>query len=77
MRFDFEAYEKVFPTVTEAPKPIDTITETFHPTSDEMAKDDKPGEVKMEVIEAIKPTTPSVLEETLGVSAPEGENNNE
>lgn len=43
MRFDFAAYEKVFPEVVSAPQAVESAVDTFTPTS-EQAKDNKPGE---------------------------------
>lgn len=46
MRFDFQAYGKVFPSQT-VPQTVDTAVEGFNPTAEkaaEMAKDDMPGE---------------------------------
>lgn len=46
MRFDFEAYGKVFPQQAASPA-VETAVEGFNPTAEkaaEMAKDDMPGE---------------------------------
>lgn len=46
MRFDFEAYGKVFPQQTASPA-VETAVEGFNPTAEnaaEMAKDVMPGE---------------------------------
>jgi hypothetical protein len=46
MRFDFKAYEKVYPAQA-APQTVDTAVDGFNPTAEkaaEMAKDEKPGE---------------------------------
>lgn len=47
MRFDYKAYEKVFPPQT-APQTVDTAVEGFNPTAAkaaEKAKDDMPGDL--------------------------------
>lgn len=47
MRFDFEAYGKVFPQQQAASPAVETAVEGFNPTAEkaaEMAKDDMPGE---------------------------------
>lgn len=50
-RFDFDAYEKVFPR-EEVSAPIDTAVEGFTPTADiKKAMDDKPGDIA----EPVKP----------------------
>lgn len=46
MRFDFDAYEKVFPEQPEAPV-VDSAVDTFKPTESEKAKDNKPGDEQM------------------------------
>lgn len=46
MRFDFEAYGKVFPQQTASPA-VETAVDGFNPTAEkaaEMAKDNMPGE---------------------------------
>ena len=48
MRFDLDAYEKVFPRKEESPA-VETAVEGFNPTAEEAAKnekakDDEPGE---------------------------------
>lgn len=78
MRFDFDAYSKVFPEVSEPVKPpIESITEKFTPTSDEQAKDDKPGEPD-KIIDPVPETkAPTVLEQTLAGAPAEGEKQDE
>lgn len=71
MHFDFNAYEKVYPTEPEIQKPVETMAEGFEPTKDEMAKDGKPGEPE-KVVETPEPEQPKQVE-TAG--EPEGENN--
>lgn len=46
MRFDFDAYEKVFPETPEAPA-VESAVDTFKPTESEKATDSKPGEELM------------------------------
>lgn len=46
MRFDFDAYEKVFPVTPEAPV-VDSAVDTFKPTESEKATDGKPGDEQM------------------------------
>jgi hypothetical protein len=72
MRFDFKAYEKVYPAQA-APQTVDTAVEGFNPTAEkaaEMAKDEKPGEPdpKPEEIKEPEPD-PAGSEDT----PPEGE----
>lgn len=47
MRFDFDAYEKVYPKQDPLPE-IDTAVEGFTPTADELsgrkARDNRPGD---------------------------------
>lgn len=44
MRFDFDAYEKVYPPKPET-QPIESAVDTFKPTEEEIkAKDNQPGE---------------------------------
>lgn len=43
MRFDFDAYEKVFPEETEAPA-VESAVDTFKPTESEKPTDSKAGE---------------------------------
>lgn len=46
MRFDFDAYEKVFPETPEAPV-VESAVDTFKPTESEKATDGKPGDEQM------------------------------
>lgn len=46
MRFDFDAYEKVFPETPEAPA-VESAVDTFKPTESEKATDNKPGDEQM------------------------------
>ena len=71
MRFNFDAYEKVFPETTPAPV-IESAVDTFKPTEAEAiqkAKDEMPGEDVM-TSEPKVPETPN----TESANVPEGEN---
>ena len=57
MRFNFDAYAKVFPE-TEEPKVFESAVDTFKPT-EEKAKDHQPGEepkVFESAVDTFKPT---------------------
>ena len=51
MRFDFDAYEKVFPETPEAPA-VESAVDTFKPTESEKATDGKPGDEQMKATPA-------------------------
>lgn len=68
MRFDAQAYEKVFPDTVQT-APIESAVDTFKPTEAEMAKDNKPGADVLNVTEPPAEATPNT--ETI----PEGEQN--
>lgn len=68
MRFDTQAYEKVFPETPQT-APIESAVETFKPTEAEMAMDNKPGAEVQSVEET--PSEPATNTETI----PEGEQN--
>lgn len=72
MRFNYEAYEKVFPK--EDPKPvIESAVDTFKPTEAEAkAKDNKPG---TEDLKAVPDPTPEPVPDTKLTEppAPEGD----
>lgn len=79
MHFDFEAYEKVYPSQPETVKQPETMAEGFEPTKDEMARDNKPGEPE-KVTETPaepepEPTQPQNAGEPADGAAPEGSNN--
>ena len=57
MHFDFDAYSKVFPPAAAAPT-VETVVETFKPTEEEMAKDNKPGDAAEKAVE-IPPEEPA------------------
>jgi len=50
MRFNFEAYEKVFPEKVEDTSPIESAVDTFKPTEAEKATDNKPGDDVMKAV---------------------------
>lgn len=72
MRFNAEAYEKVFPQNVEAPASIESAVETFKPTESEAkATEEKPGEDVMASIPSEEPDNDSDQND------PEGGNSNE
>ena len=78
MHFDFEAYEKVYPSQPETVKQPETMAEGFEPTKDEMAKDGKPGEPeKVTELPAEQPEAaqPQNAGEPANGAEPEGSNN--
>ena len=44
MRFDFEAYQKVYPDTPAEPVQVESAVDTFKPTESEKVTDNKPGE---------------------------------
>lgn len=68
MRFDAQAYEKVFPETAQT-VPIESAVDTFKPTEAEMAMDNKPGDDVLNVAE-----TPAEAN-TNTENIPEGEQN--
>ena len=71
MRFNYEAYEKVFPK--EDPKPvIESAVDTFKPTENE-----KPMEQAGEDVMASVPTEAEEPKNDSAVDQPEGGNDNE
>ena len=78
MRFDFNAYEKVFPEAPDVSEPIDSAVDTFRPTESEKAMDNKPGDDVMSAppkpAEAPKSEQIVTPEEVPG-EMPKGENN--
>lgn len=72
MGFNFDAYEKVFPTNPVIPPAVDSAVDTFKPTEEEAiekAMDNKPGatdEVITEESEEIGDKTPEGNGETNG-----------
>ena len=78
MHFDFNAYEKVYPSQPEVQKQPETMAEGFEPTKDEMAKDNKPGEpekVTEAPAEQPEAAQPQNAGEPADGAAPEGSNN--
>lgn len=77
MHFDFEAYEKVYPTQPEVQKQPETMAEGFEPTKDEMAKDNKPGEPEKVIETPAEPEAgkPQNAGEPADGAQPEGEEN--
>lgn len=71
MRFNFDAYNKVYPPVKEVPhEPIDSAVDTFKPTEDEI-------EAKKEQDVAPGGTDEPVEDVTPGESPNKEDNNNE
>ena len=75
MRFDFDAYSKVFPEA-QTSAVIESAVDTFHPTS-EKAKDEKPGD-EMKATPEPEPEPVSdqiVTPEPLPANEPKGDQN--
>ena len=72
MHFDFDAYGKVFPPTAAAPT-VDSVVETFKPTEEEMAKDNKPGDEKAVEIPADEPAADPQPEIAPAGEPPKGE----
>lgn len=77
MRFDFDAYDKVFPTQPTQVASIESAVDTFKPTESEMAKDKKPGEDVMTSVpgEDAKASVPEVPPNDSAEPQPEGGTN--
>ena len=77
MHFDFNAYEKVYPSQPEVQKQPETMAEGFEPTKDEMARDNKPGEPEKAIEPAEQPEAAQPLNagEPADGAVPEGSNN--
>lgn len=73
MHFDFDAYGKVFPPAPADPV-VETVVETFTPTKDEMAKDNKPGDAAEKAVE-IPAEEPKAETSSIAGEPPEGEEN--
>lgn len=73
MRFDFDAYEKVYPTPVQMPKPIESAVDTFKPTEAEKAME-KPGAEVMAAEVPEPAPEPVEVPETNALTA-EGEQN--
>lgn len=77
MRFDFDAYEKVFPEQPEAPV-VDSAVDTFKPTESEKAMDSKPGDEQMRATpskDEVSANDQIVTTEEVPGEMPKGENN--
>ena len=73
MRFNYDAYEKVFPTVTQ-PAQVESAVDTFKPTAEEQqATDNKPGDNTPAQPAENKLPEQIVTPETLSATQPEGE----
>ena len=60
MRFNAEAYEKVFPQNVETPASIESAVDTFKPTEAETkATEEKPGEDVMSSVPSEEPDNDS------------------
>ena len=71
MRFDFNAYEKVFPE--EEPKPeIDSAVDTFKPTETEKAGGDPAGETMKTIPDEIPESKPAEPQPEESAELPEG-----
>ena len=55
MRFNFDAYGKVYPDKNEPDTVIESAVETFRPTESEKATDNKPGEDVMNAVPKDEP----------------------
>ena len=78
MHFDFNAYEKVYPSQPEVQNQPETMAEGFEPTKDEMARDNKPGEpekVTETPAEQPEAAQPQNAGEPANGAEPEGGNN--
>lgn len=73
MRFDFEAYQKVYPDTPAEPVQVESAVDTFKPTESEKVTDNKPGEELKATAPETKPEEqkPTVTVDDLGQS-PEG-----
>ena len=76
MRFDFDAYEKVYPQSEVRHQPIESAVDTFKPTEAESKAMEKPGAdtLKVETPEP-DPEPEKEIPDVLGALAPEGETN--
>ena len=73
MRFNYDAYEKVFPTVTQ-PAQVESAVDTFKPTAEEQqATDNKPGDEAPAQPAENKIPEQIVTTESLSATQPEGE----
>ena len=73
MRFDFDAYKKVYPDEPAPAAPIESAVDTFKPPASEMATDKKPG---ADDLSSVPEPTPEPAPDTINLTeppAPEGE----
>lgn len=76
MRFDFEAYNKVYPPESEVrPQPIESAVDTFKPTEDEAKAKDKPGADTLKVETPEPEPEPKIIPDANVALATEGEAN--
>jgi len=78
MRFDFDAYDKVFPAQSTPMASVESAVDTFKPTEAEAkAMDKKPGEDVMASVpgEDVKTSVPEVPPNDSAEGQPEGGNN--
>lgn len=73
MRFDFDAYKKVYPDEPAPAAPIESAVDTFKPTESEMAKDKKPGAEDMSSVPEPTPEPAPENPKLTEPPAPEGE----
>lgn len=72
MRFNFDAYEKVFPETTQAVQ-VDSAIDTFKPTEESLqAKDQTPGDMSADPTPEPKAPEQIVTTEELPGEMPEG-----
>lgn len=63
MRFNFDAYDKVYPVQETPTAPIESAVETFKPTEAEKATDNKPGDDVMNADPTPDDPTPTPADE--------------
>lgn len=73
MRFDFDAYKKVYPDEPAPAAPIESAVDTFKPTESEMAKDKKPGADDLSSVPEPTPEPAPEKPKLTEPPAPEGE----
>lgn len=76
MRFDFDAYEKVFPEEPEAPA-VESAVDTFKPTESEKPTDSKAGEEMLKATPTadVKTEAQIVTPEEVPADVPKGDLN--
>ena len=71
-RFDYDAYDKVFPR--EVPATVDTAVEGFTPTADiKKATDNKPGDDILKAVDPEPDNPGGETPNTTGEESPKGE----